>query len=144
MQLISLRSAIQSDKSFVDNLTREVMGDFVDTTWADNDNREQYYKDNAFKLNSTQIICENTQAIGRITLNEAPHERVIEAIHLVLHAQGKGIGSALLQQVIDEAKKHKKSVSLVVLKSNPAVALYLRLGFKVVNETKERFSMKSI
>ena len=44
--------------------------------------------------------------------------------------RGQGLGAALLRDLIDEAAAAGKTVSLHVEKSNPAMRLYGRLGFK--------------
>jgi len=141
MDSITLRDAIQNDASFVNALTRDVMTPYVNKTWDDEASREYYFKINAFKIASTQIISEHGEPVGRISLSESKNEITIDAIHLVLGVQGRGIGSALLKQVIGEAKSKNKIPALIVLKSNPAITLYKRLGFVIIRETTERFFM---
>ncbi len=142
MQDILLRQATKEDRQFVDDLTRDVMQDYVDKTWSDMPHRRQYFKDNAFKCEFTRIICENKKPIGRITLIEKSSEIIVDGIHLLPLAQGRGIGGKLLKQTIFEAEKMQKTLSLVVLKSNPALLLYQRLGFVVLSETSERVMMQ--
>ncbi len=144
MQDISLRKATEEDRAFVDDLTREVMQNYVNSIWSDERHRQQYFKINAFKCEFTQIIFENEKPIGRITLIEKPTEIIVDGIHLLPQAQGKGIGGKLLQQTILDAEKMQKKLSLVVLKSNPALLLYKRLGFVVMSETMERVMMQRV
>jgi ribosomal protein S18 acetylase RimI-like enzyme len=49
-------------------------------------------------------------------------------IGLVAAARGKGIGTKLLQGVLDEGRP----VTIHVERHNPALRLYLRLGFQIV------------
>jgi len=60
-------------------------------------------------------------------------------ICLLPEFRGKGIGSQILQKVIDENKG--KNIKLRVFKSNPAVRLYQRFGFEIVGETNSHFVM---
>ena len=46
--------------------------------------------------------------------------------------RGQGIGTQLIETVIQSANIANKSVQLRVLKGNPAKELYLRLGFKEI------------
>lgn len=142
MKGITLREAIQSDQQFVNDLTRETMRSYVEDTWLDEESCEHYYAINSFKQLSTQIICKYNEPIGRITLAHNKNEVIVDAIHLVATVQGQGLGSKLLNIIIEDAVKQEKSVSLIVLKSNPAWQLYKRLGFLIYEETTERYYMR--
>jgi ribosomal protein S18 acetylase RimI-like enzyme len=47
--------------------------------------------------------------------------------------RGQGIGTMLLTRLIDAAEADYRAISLSVASENPAVHLYQRLGFEVVN-----------
>ena len=63
-------------------------------------------------------------------------EYYIDSIGVSPHQQGKGLGSKLLQFLIDEyVYKRKGTLGLLVDKENPnAKKLYLKLGFEIVGE----------
>ena len=142
MKNINLRIAEQDDEQFVNDLTRETMRPYVEETWSDEVSREEYYKINSFQKEGTQIVCENNQAIGRITITEKDKEILLDEIHLIPEVQGRGIGSKLLCEVIKDAIGKKKAVSLTVLKTNPVKTIYERLGFEVYQEKDFRYFMK--
>jgi ribosomal protein S18 acetylase RimI-like enzyme len=56
--------------------------------------------------------------------------------------QGQGIGQALIVELIDEARTVGASLSLHVLRANPARQLYERLGFRVVGEEDNGYLMR--
>lgn len=56
---------------------------------------------------------------------------------------GRGIGTRLLQQLIEAARPHYPAVALNVRADNPAFRLYQRLGFVVVNELVNRVGGRS-
>ena len=56
--------------------------------------------------------------------------------------RGRGIGTQLLTDLLREAEKRYKAVSLSVSSDNPALRMYERAGFKVV--TKEEASLTMI
>ena len=64
------------------------------------------------------------------------------AISLYKEYRRKGIGSHLMREMLRllEGKGYNR-VSLSVQKANYAVNVYLKLGFKIINETKEEFVM---
>jgi ribosomal protein S18 acetylase RimI-like enzyme len=76
-----------------------------------------------------QIIVEVDRAIGRLLVSRLADEIRLVDIALLPQWQGRGIGAALIQQLLDEAERLGKPVRLHVEKSNPAQRLYRRLGF---------------
>ena len=64
------------------------------------------------------------------------------AISVTKKYQNKGIGMALLKEMIKNLrKKNYKKVSLSVQKENYAVKLYQKVGFKIYKESEEEFIM---
>jgi ribosomal protein S18 acetylase RimI-like enzyme len=76
-----------------------------------------------------QIIVEVDRAIGRLLVSRLADEIRLVDIALLPQWRGRGIGAALIQQLLDEAALLGKPVRLHVEKSNPAQRLYQRLGF---------------
>jgi ribosomal protein S18 acetylase RimI-like enzyme len=69
--------------------------------------------------------------VGRLYIERWPSQhRLIDIAFLPEH-RGKGFGEALLRDLMDEAAAVDKAVSIHVEKYNPAMRLYLRLGFTV-------------
>jgi ribosomal protein S18 acetylase RimI-like enzyme len=72
---------------------------------------------------------------GRLYIERWPSQhRIIDIAFLPEH-RGQGSGEALLRDLMDEAAAAAKDVSIHVEKDNPAMRLYLRLGF-VTEEDK--------
>ncbi len=72
--------------------------------------------------------------IGRLYLERWPTQhRIIDIAFLPEH-RGKGLGEALLRDLMDEAEAGGKAVSIHVEKFNPAMRLYRRLGFETVED----------
>ena len=64
------------------------------------------------------------------------------AISLYKEYRSQGIGTALMKAMLDELKeKGCKQASLAVQKTNYALELYKKLGFKVVDENDEEYIM---
>jgi len=53
--------------------------------------------------------------------------------------QRRGIGSHLIERLLAEARSARLPLRLRVLRLDPACALYQRMGFKIVEETPERY-----
>jgi len=56
--------------------------------------------------------------------------------------QRRGIGTEVMQRLIGEAARLNQAVHLAVVKINPALRLYQRLGFQTAHEDDRKFYMK--
>ena len=56
--------------------------------------------------------------------------------------QRRGIGTAVMHRLFDEAMRTGHAVTLEVVKSNPAKRLYERLGFRITGNEKHKFYMR--
>ena len=73
-------------------------------------------------------------AAGRLYLHYQPKDLRIVDIALLPEYRRHGIGRAILTQLLADAQKDMRNVSLHVEKNNPALRLYHDLGFKEVGE----------
>lgn len=90
-----------------------------------------------------QIICLDDQPIGRLILaldGEAIH---ISDIALLPEYRNRGIGTALIRDILTRATLVGKSVRLHVEVHNPAQRLYERLGFCIVNQNDVYYLMEA-
>ena len=64
------------------------------------------------------------------------------AISLLKQYRGNGIGTRLMERMLDELRKQGyKQASLAVQKMNYAVRMYKKVGFTIVDENDEEFIM---
>jgi ribosomal protein S18 acetylase RimI-like enzyme len=56
--------------------------------------------------------------------------------------RGQGIGTELVKGLIEEAASAGRAVTLGVVKTNPALRLYERLGFRITHEDERKFYMR--
>ena len=80
------------------------------------------------------VIMRGGEAIGRLYLDRWPTQHCIIDIALLSEHRGKGLGEALLRDLLDEAAARGKDVSIHVEKNNPAMRLYRRLGFTTAED----------
>jgi ribosomal protein S18 acetylase RimI-like enzyme len=76
-----------------------------------------------------QIIEQNDVAIGRLIVDRSKNPILLMDIALLPEYQGKGVGTALIQNLMAEAARRSWSLRLHVETFNPAMHLYSRLGF---------------
>ena len=56
--------------------------------------------------------------------------------------RGRGIGTRLLRGLIEEAATAGGALTLGVVKTNPALRLYQRFGFRITREDERKFYMR--
>lgn len=81
------------------------------------------------------IIEHDGAPIGRLYRYWGPTTLNLIDIALVPHFQGRGIGSSLLEEMLQCADAQGLVTELFVETYNPAQRLYGRLGFTVINES---------
>ena len=54
----------------------------------------------------------------------------------------QGIGTCIVKGLVEEAAKAGRAVTLGVVKTNPALRLYERLGFRTTHEDERKFYMR--
>jgi len=74
------------------------------------------------------------QPIGREYVYRTPAEIRLMDIALIAAERGHGIGTALLAELMDEARATRRELTLHVEPDNPAQRLYQRLGFRVLEQ----------
>lgn len=79
-----------------------------------------------------QIILASSQAVGRLYVHRRENEIRIMDIALLPSHRRRGIGAALLRDILAEGKRSSRRVTIHVETFNPALGLYERLGFRQV------------
>lgn len=78
---------------------------------------------------SHDIIMSNDRPVGRLYVARLDQEIRIIDITLLPAERNTGIGSYLIQQLLDEAKRSGKITRIYVEEFNPSLRLFERLGF---------------
>lgn len=134
-----LRPATEVDREFFWETRRDGFLPLV-SDWDDAAMRAQ--ADSEFDELPVQIVEEGGERIGYLCVVDRPDHIWLDEIVLVAAARGRGIGTALVEQVIRDAEARGVPVRLGVLEHNPARGLYERLGFRVVHVAPPRIRME--
>jgi ribosomal protein S18 acetylase RimI-like enzyme len=141
---ISLRDVTAEDAEFLGRVyasTREQ--ELVVTNWSD-EQKTQFCR-MQFNAQTTDyranypharhsVIERNGAGAGRLYVERAEREIRIIDIALLPEARGAGIGTRLLRELMEEAGAAGKPLTIHVEKFNPALRLYLRLGFRAIED----------
>lgn len=89
----------------------------------------EHYRDARFDV----IVLDGVDA-GRLYVQRKPGEIRVMDICLLPEHRGRGIGSTLMGEILEEARRTGCFVSLFVEENNPARRLYQRMGFEDAGE----------
>lgn len=81
-----------------------------------------------------QIICIAERNAGRFFAARTPQNIRLVDIAMLPEHRNQGIGGKLISELLDEAASKGIPVHLSVMKGNPAIHLYDRLGFRITAE----------
>lgn len=139
MEEFSLRKASREDIDFIFYIRAQTMKDDFTRTfgWDDDDQ----YKRAADEIGQAQIIMINKEPIGVIKILTCKHEFHLHQMQILPQYQGKGIGTTLLENLLDRADSQNFQVTLFVLKGARAKHLYDRMGFFIIEENANNFKM---
>jgi GNAT superfamily N-acetyltransferase len=142
---ITFRPQIESDGPFLAALYASTRaGEMAMVPWTDQQKWE--FLEMQFRAQSMHyaahyagadflVIERNSQAVGRIYIDRTAEEICLIDIALLPEQRGGGVGTALIRELLEEAEKGGQRVTIHVERFNPALNLYLRLGFQPVEET---------
>ncbi|PNW29070.1 GNAT family N-acetyltransferase [Formosa algae] len=140
---LDFRAATASDLNLTYAIKTKSIKPYVASIWGwDNDFQYQYHTE-CFNPLNTQIICYKTEAIGFFNLIEAETFFIIENLLISEDFQGLGIGEFVMNRILSETIKDKKSVRLQVFKINTkALQFYKRFGFKSISTSEHHILME--
>ena len=139
----TLKPFAQTDKAFVYDTKKEVYKPYVEQNWGEwNEQTQQelFEKFLAACEKEIQIVLVNNKPVGFFhgeNLDQSTYE--IQNICIIPAFQGKGIGTNILNKLIDEHKH--QTIKIQCFKQNPVKNLYERLGFKLTNETQFHYQL---
>lgn len=137
-----LRRARESDFSFTEQLYLTSMEPLLSALGAWNPAESASAFAGYFNADEIEIVSANGEDVGWIQVSENDQAFCLDQIHLVEWVRGKGIGEKLIRRVINAAFEKGKFTTLSLVRGNRSIALYRRLGFRLVAEDKIKFHMQ--
>ena len=141
--MINYRQATNSDFELTFQIKSDSIKPYIEKIWGWNYELQLDFHKKDFKPAQIQIILdESGQEIG--LLNKVETDQSIHLLNLLIRdtAQGKGIGTNILKDMILQSRLTNRKIELQVFKINDgARRLYQKLGFSIIAETEFHYQM---
>ena len=141
---VTLRPVLDEDFAFLWWLHQATMREYVEKTWGwDDALQAQRFRDAFVADREGMAIVERAaERIGYLRVVRYRPRWFLAAIVIAPTHQRQGIGGRLVASVCQDADALGVPVDLQVLKVNPAIRLYQRLGFVLTGETGTHFTLR--
>lgn len=80
------------------------------------------------------VVLLSGEPAGRLYVDRRPGEVRLIDIALLPEHRGRGIGGALMREILEQAAEATLPVRIHVERNNPALRLYRRLGFESIED----------
>ncbi len=132
--------ATEKDKAYLFDLRKLTMVEHLEKSgqFLSDEEHESRLND-AYEC--SYLLTHLNDLIGMIKYRK--YEDTVEIIQIQIHPlfQGQGFGRKVIEQVLADSKP--RHIELSVLKENPALELYKRLGFYITSEDQYEYFMQT-
>lgn len=139
-----LRPATEGDRALLLRVYASTRADeLAPVSWPDEAKRQfveqqfaaqdAYYREH-YPTATFDVIADGGVDVGRLYVDRWADQIRIMDIAVLPEARGRGIGTALLRELIDESESAGKPLTIHVERQNPALAWYERLGFGIAED----------
>jgi ribosomal protein S18 acetylase RimI-like enzyme len=138
----SFQQATKHDKAAIFDLYCQVMKEYIAEIWGWDQEWQENDFTKHFSPGNITVVREENKVIGYSQIEDQGNQLYIRMLLLLPNQQRKGIGSRLLNAVIEKANAQSKGIALQVFKVNErARRFYEYHGFQVQGETPSSFTM---
>lgn len=132
----ALRPATVQDRKFVEDVYLTTQRWILEALFGvrGDDVERAHFAEEYDRENTRIVVCNGVDA-GWITVQVFPGHRYVHSVHLLPAHQNRGIGTALIEAQIEDARRAGSIVRISTAKINVrARHLYERLGFRPLHE----------
>ena len=142
--IVTLRPALPADEPFLADVYASTRTEELAVTGWDDATKaafleqqfraqHDYYRAN-YTGASYDVVLVDGERAGRLYVARWEDEFRVMDVALLPAFRRRGVGSVLMRRLLDEAAGEAKAVSIHVERDNPALVLYHRLGFELVED----------
>ena len=138
-----LRHATAEDRDFLFQLHCSTMREYIERTWGWDEDWQFGDFEGRFDPQTYEVIVVGGERVGFLEVERGTDEIFIANIQVAPWLQGRGLGTAVIRQVMQEAIGAGLPTTLQVLGVNHrARRLYERLGFRVSGHVPPHLRMR--
>jgi GNAT superfamily N-acetyltransferase len=138
---ITLRRAVSQDFEYCRQLYFTGMKRIIEELGLDVAAQTASFSEQ-WALAQVRIICVDGSDVGWLQSEMRDGGLFVAQLFVDGPFQRRGVGTEVMRRLISETSRANQAVSLAVVKINPAVRLYQRLGFQTTHEDDRKFYMK--
>src|SRR5581483_1803406 len=140
---IHVRQALPADVDFARSLYFETMRGMIESVFGWDQHRQEESFAEWFDLEQVGIIVADGLDVGWLQTRKDEQEVYLGSLYVKPEMQRRGIGTHILRELIAQCRYASKALTLGVMKINPAIHFYERLGFRVTHEDEYKFFMRA-
>jgi GNAT superfamily N-acetyltransferase len=134
--LIRLIPADETYKEFSYRVKKAAEGEYITSMFGWDEDVQKDFHDKAWQQQKPDVITYDGKLIGTIATIETEDCIDIGQFFILPEYHNRGIGTRLLENILDKADQTGKNVTLKFLKNNPVKSLYARNGFRFVDTSE--------
>ena len=150
--MITLRDADPNDEQFLMQVfacTRAA--EVAQVPWTDEQkaafmqmqcNAQHSYYHEQYPEADYKVILHNDEPVGRLYVNKQPDLVKILDITVLPEFRNCGIGSGLIQNILNDADEMNSSVHIYVETFSPSLSLFKKMGFSILQEEGINFLLE--
>ncbi len=138
-----VRDATEQDEQFMRTLHERCYRDVVFAQFGEwNDEQQRGFFDRKWNPSNYQIIVVGRVSVGGVSVRDEDDHVCLSEIVIDPDFQNQGLGTNVVENIVNRAKSENRPVRLQVLRANRAHKLYVRLGFKEIGRTDTHIRME--
>ena len=142
---LNIRKARLDDSEFVFTTKKEAFREYVERVSGWDESHQRELHSTRFAAHDFRIIRFRGTDVGFFAKSSTSVAIMFHQLFILPEYQGRGIGSACMTRIVNEANLAQKPVMLQVLKINTrAIAFYQRLGFVIAEEDSRHVQMEKL
>lgn len=138
---IDFRPVTPEDFAYCAKLYFEAMDATIRALNLDLDRHTASFR-NQWSAAEVRIVTRNGVDIGWLQTAAETDALFLKQLFVDAPLRNRGIGTVVMHRLMDEAAHAGRAVTLGVVKTNPALRLYERLGFTTTHEDERKFYMR--
>ncbi len=140
--IVTLRPAQAADLRYCREVYYEAMRPTFERLFGWNEAGQDTTFERQWAVEEVMILVEGTRDIGWMQTGEAEGAVFLKQLYIEPAHQTLGIGTQFLSGLIDQTQARGLPVTLGVVKGNPAIRLYERLGFRTTGEDDHKIYLR--